>query len=313
MQHTMNSGLQDLLSILRSRRGFNAAACLNAKANLINNYFRGNGLNAAVFGLSGGVDSAVVAAVLAHAMHQPDSPIKRVVALIVPIDAIGSSGQDAAVTRAKEVVEVLGIESWTCDMSTPQVMARQVLQDASGVWMSQWSCGQMLSIMRTPLFYGAAAVLQQEGFRSLVVGTTNRDEGAYIGFFGKASDGMVDLQFLSDLHKSEVYALAELLGIPLSVINEKPRGDVWDGRTDEEMIGAPYDFLEFYQLLKCAPIDLAFEAFKAIDRLNGEAMDQFTMWSSVIEALHTTNAHKYRVGSPAVHLDVYERSVPAGW
>lgn len=170
MQHTMNSGLQDLLSILRSRRGFNAAACLNAKANLINSYFRDNGLNAAVFGLSGGVDSAVVAAVLAHAMHQPDSPIKRVVALIVPIDAIGSSGQDAAATRAKEVVEVLGIESWTCDMSTPQVMARQVLQDASGVWMSQWSCGQMLSIMRTPLFYGAAAVLQQEGFRSLVVG-----------------------------------------------------------------------------------------------------------------------------------------------
>jgi NAD+ synthetase len=302
--------LQNILAELRDQRGFDAEACLQAKADLINSYFRDNGLNAAVFGLSGGVDSAVVAAILHHAHCQPGSPIRRVVALIVPICAIGSSGQAAATDRAKEVAAALNIESWVCDMSTPQIMARQALQDGADLRMSQWTCGQMLSVMRTPVFYGAAALLQQEGYRSLVVGTTNRDEGAYIGFFGKASDGMVDLQVLSDLHKSEVYDLAWLLRIPRFVINEKPRGDVWDGRTDEEMIGAPYDFLELYQLMKCLPLD---QSLHIVSCLDGPGLDEFISWASAIEALHNVNAHKYRVGSPAIHLDVYERSVPGGW
>jgi NAD+ synthase (glutamine-hydrolysing) len=48
-------------------------------------------------------------------------------------------------------------------------------------------------VIRTPALYGAAALLQTHGYRSVVVGTTNRDEGSYLGFFGKASGGMVDL------------------------------------------------------------------------------------------------------------------------
>ena len=54
-------------------------------------------------------------------------------------------------------------------------------------------------------------------------GTTNRDEGAYLGFFGKASDGMVDLQPISDLHKSEVRALATRLGVPAEIVEAAPR------------------------------------------------------------------------------------------
>ncbi|WP_258957573.1 hypothetical protein [Legionella sainthelensi] len=42
----------------------------------------------------------------------------------------------------------------------------------------------------------------------------NRDEGSYVGFFGKASDAMVDIQLISDLHKSEVKKLALFLNIP---------------------------------------------------------------------------------------------------
>src|SRR4029079_19460688 len=127
-----------------------------------------------------------------------------------------------------------------------------------------------------------------------VVGTTNRDEGAYLGFFGKASDAMVDLQPISDLHKSEVRALARLLAVPAAVIDAEPSGDVWDGRTDAQMIGATYDDVELVLRLRELEMDPA-----AVAELRGA--------SAAVDRLHRTNAHKYAVGSPAVHLDVLPR------
>ena len=61
---------------------------------------------------------------------------------------------------------------------------------------------------------------------------------------------MVDLQSIGDFHKSEVYAIAKYLSLPEEIINEPPKGDVWDGRTDEQMIGATYDQIELFTLLK---------------------------------------------------------------
>jgi hypothetical protein len=127
----------------------------------------------------------------------------------------------------------------------------------------------------------------------VVVGTTNRDEGAYLGFFGKASDAMVDLQPISDLHKSEVRALARHLGVPDDLVDAVPSGDVHDGRVDEEMIGATYDDVEL--ALRMRELELPARGPAAIERK------------------HVENAHKYRVGDPAVHLDVMPRGVPGGW
>src|SRR5213075_1289727 len=131
-----------------------------------------------------------------------------------------------------------------------------------------------------------------------VVGTTNRDEGAYLGFFGKASDGMVDLQPISDLHKSEVRALARHLGVPDDVVDAVASGDVHDGRNDEQMIGASYDEVEAFLRLRELGLDPALCGARAL---------------AAIERQHATNRHKYAVGSPAVHLDVMPRGVPGGW
>ena len=173
-----------------------------------------------------------------------------------------------------------------------------------------WAEGQLLSVVRTPALYYAAALLQAQGYSSLVVGTTNRDEGAYLGFFGKASDGMVDLQPISDLHKHEVVLLAQHLGVPQEILDAPPAGDVYDGRTDAEMIGAPYWAVELHALLRCAGQD----PLQATALLDDPAEQR--QWQTFVDAIedhHRRNAHKYRVGSPAVHLDVYPRAVPGGW
>ncbi len=299
--------IDELTTYLRSSRGFDGPAVLDVKVDRVAAWFAEEGIDAAVVGVSGGIDSAVVLALLRRVAVRPDTALRRVIGLVAPIERPGATGQARAAQRGMEVVEAVGAELWHTPLGAVQDAAVTALADAAGTSLDDWTAGQLLSVVRTPVLYGAAAVLQAAGHRSVVVGTTNRDEGAYLGFFGKASDGMVDLQPISDLHKSEVRALAALLGVPRSVIDAAPRGDVWDGRDDAEMIGASYDEVEIVLRLRELGHDPVRIARGLVDG------DRLVAASAAVDRLHAQNAHKYRVGSPAVHLDVLPRGVPGGW
>jgi NAD+ synthase (glutamine-hydrolysing) len=121
---------------------------------------------------------------------------------------------------------------------------------------------------------------------------------------------MVDLQMISDLHKSEVRHLAEHLAVPASVSEVVPSGDMYDGRADEQVFGAPYDFVELYMHWLCARPQTR-ERWKA--GWSAPAQDQFDRWSDQLEKMHVYNAHKYLGRSPAVHLNIIEAAVPGGW
>ena len=80
----------------------------------------------------------------------------------------------------------------------------------------------------------------------LVAGTGNKIEDFGIGFFTKYGDGGVDISPIADLMKSEVFALAETLTVPASILNAAPTDGLFpDGRSDEDQIGASYDELEW--------------------------------------------------------------------
>ncbi len=82
--------------------------------------------------------------------------------------------------------------------------------------------------------------------RLLVTGTGNKVEDFGVGFFTKYGDGGVDLSPIADLMKSEVYALAEALGISGGIVQAPPTDGLWDdNRTDESQIGASYAELEW--------------------------------------------------------------------
>lgn len=82
--------------------------------------------------------------------------------------------------------------------------------------------------------------------RMLVAGTGNKVEDFGIGFFTKYGDGGVDLSPIADLMKSEVYALARVMGIHDEILQAKPTDGLWnDNRSDESQIGATYDELEW--------------------------------------------------------------------
>jgi len=286
------------LRALRSSRGFDAREVLDAKLCRLNRWFAAEKLNAAVVGLSGGVDSALVLGLLMAASKQAGSALRKVVPLLLPVAGPGATGQEAATERGRRVAAALGAEAWHVPLGPALAATVGALSNASGLAFSPWSEGQCLSIMRTPALYGAAALLQTHGFRSVVVGTTNRDEGAYLGFFGKASDGMVDVQPISDLHKSEVRSLALLLGVPSDIVSSPPSGDVFDGRSDEQMIGTTYDAIE--AVLRLLELD------------QDPAQAGAAAWQAVSRQ-HAANLHKYLGTSVAVHLDVMPRGIPGGW
>lgn len=207
---------QELLRRLRAARGFDAREVAQAKLGRLARFFSGNALDAAVVGVSGGVDSALVLALLQELVRR--AVLKRVVALLLPIGGRGATRQVEATAAGRVVATALGAEVWQAPLGDVQAALVASLTQASQLPFTPWAEGQALSVVRTPALYGAAALLQAHGLRSLVVGTTNRDEGSYLGFFGKASDGMVDLQPISDLHKSEVRVLAHLLGVPREIV-----------------------------------------------------------------------------------------------
>ena len=283
-----------MLSQLRSSRGFDAAEVAGAKIGRLARWFARAQLDTAVIGVSGGVDSALVLGLACAA------GLRRVVALAMPIGGRGATRQEEAAARARVVAHALGAELWEAPLGDALAATIASLSRASGLAFDAWAEGQCLSVVRTPALYGAVALLRAHGHRAVVVGTTNRDEGAYLGFFGKASDGMVDVQPISDLHKSEVRALARHLGVPADIVDAVPSGDVHDGRSDEQMIGASYDDIELVLRLK------------ELGRDPRGAVDMAASYDA-IERQHAVNRHKYAAGHPAVHLDVFPRGVPGGW
>jgi len=80
----------------------------------------------------------------------------------------------------------------------------------------------------------------------IVVGTGNKVEDFGVGFFTKYGDGGVDISPIADMYKSEVYSLAESLGVIQEIQDAAPTDGLWgDGRTDEDQLGASYEELEW--------------------------------------------------------------------
>jgi NAD+ synthetase len=300
--------MKALIEKTKKLRNFQAQAVLDRKLEAINSFFSYNNLDSCVIGISGGIDSAVAYKLMVEAAKQPNSPLKMIVALLMPITSPGTSNQGRATEQGLKVVESHPFtKHYICELGGAFQTYIGCLEGQLDInALSPWAIGQAASVLRTPNNYFHAAILQQQGYHSVVVGTINRDEGAYLGFFGKASDAMVDLQPIGDLHKSEVYALAELLGVHKDIIDATPAGDVWDEKVDEEMIGAPYWFVEMYMLCK---------EFTIIDYNLTDPQDiaDFAKYSYAIEHVHKKNVHKYRVGMPSHFVDVINRKIPGGW
>ncbi len=182
------------------------------------------GAKGLVVGVSGGVDSAVVAGLIQQAM--PGAAL----GLIMPCK---SNPQDAS--DAQEVCMTVGLPYQTVDLSD----AHQSIMKSIGISdietpETRLADANLRARLRMSTLY---AVANQRNL--LVVGTDNADE-VYCGYFTKYGDGGVDLLPIAGFTKGEVRQIASALGIPQAIIGKVPSAGLWPGQTDEEEMGITY-------------------------------------------------------------------------
>ena len=309
----LNDELTRLLNKYRDKRGSNIflSEYLRKKSKALNDYMIKFGLTACVIGVSGGIDSAVTLGILKYASKQSNSPIRKIQPLLLPsYNDEGVTGQQGATGRGKVVCKSLGLSPIEINLSPiTNIVTNHFDNNLLGKG-TNWAKGQLAPLMRTPILYNATSRLNEDGYKALVIGTINRSEGSYIGYIGKASDYMVDLQLITDLYKSEVYELARMLKLPKEVLDITPTGDMYDGRSDEEVFGVSYDALEL-----CLELINTQKADKDSDIavMSKKSKLLLELMLDRVDKIHSYNSHKYNVGSPAIHLDLIDTRIKNGW
>ena len=211
------------------------------------------GCAGAILGLSGGLDSALTAALC----HRAVGP--RCLALIMPVRPSGADEADAM-----DVARHLGVQSmviYLAPILSP--LADQLIPVRNGASndRARIARANLPPRLRMTLLYYYANLL---GY--LVVGTGNRSE-LEVGYFTKYGDGGVDILPLGSLVKSQVRELALEIGIPSRIVEKVPSAGLWEGQTDEQELGGSYADLDSYLLGDAGPGAPPPEAVQRIEEL----------------------------------------------
>ncbi|MGB3342252.1 MAG: NAD+ synthase [bacterium] len=170
-----------------------------------------------ILGLSGGLDSAVCAALMKRVTD-------NCLGLIMPIE---SALQD--IDDASRVADALNMRTEYTDLTSVYGNLTKLLPGGNQV-----ALGNIKARLRMVVLYYYANLNNY-----LVCGTGNKTE-LMLGYFTKYGDGACDILPLGDLYKYEVHQIAETLNIPKAIIEKTPSAGLWRGQTDEGEIGFPY-------------------------------------------------------------------------
>jgi NAD+ synthase len=172
-------------------------------------------------GLSGGIDSALVARLARDALGAD-----HVVGVQLPDARFPADLR----SETEEYARSLGIASRVIPIEPLLAPFRTSLPEVA----DRVALGNVTARVRMIVLY---AVARERRF--LVAGTGNKSE-LLLGYFTKYGDGGVDLLPLGDLYKTQVRALARELRLPSAIQERPPTAGLWEGQTDEEELGISY-------------------------------------------------------------------------
>jgi len=207
-------------------------------ADFIRGQLRQAGFERALLGLSGGIDSALVAYLVAEAIGP-----ERLLCVLMPY----RTSSPASRGDAEEVVRVLGCQSELVDITAMVDGLYGPASDASALRQ-----GNLMARMRMSVLYDRSVT-----WGGLVVGTGNKTE-ALIGYTTIFGDSACAFNPVGDLYKSQVRQVAAAIGVPEQIIRKAPSADLWPGQTDEAEAGFSYpelDRLLFWRIDKRRSVD----------------------------------------------------------
>ncbi|MGI9283877.1 MAG: NAD(+) synthase, partial [Pseudomonadales bacterium] len=199
-----------------------------------NDYTIKAGTRGFVVGVSGGIDSAVTSTLAAKTGHPT-------LCLEMPIHQADS--QDSRARRhidelEKQFSSVSSVRTDLTPLFDTFIKTMPAVENEDERFLTLANTRARLRM--TTLYYFA-------GLNNyLVAGTGNKVEDFGVGFFTKYGDGGIDLSPIADLTKTEVYAVAKILGVNQEIVVAKPTDGLWgDDRSDEDQLGASYPELEW--------------------------------------------------------------------
>lgn len=217
-------------------------------------------------GLSGGIDSALVARLARDSLGAG-----RVFGLLLPDAAFPSALLDETRAYARD----LGIEDRVVRIDGTEAAVRAALPEVD----DRVAWGNAKARIRMLLLYTIARER-----RLLVVGTGNKSE-LLLGYFTKFGDGGADLLPVGDLYKTQVRELAQALDLPEAIRRRPPTAGLWEGQTDEEELGMEYADLD--------RILFGLEQLYSVDEIAGATGLAVERVRRVVQRVET-NRHKRR-------------------
>ena len=186
-----------------------------------------------VVGLSGGIDSTLVAFLACEAVGK-----ENVFGIVMPSTTTPTEDK----LHGTVIAQTLGInyKEMAIDSILNEFLSvAQLEEDILAI-------GNLKARIRMSIIYFYA-----NSKNYLVCGTGNKSE-ILIGYFTKHGDGACDIEPIGDLYKTDVYELAKYLEIPQEIIDKPPRAGLWNNQTDEDEIGMTYKLLDkiLYQFIE---------------------------------------------------------------
>ena len=207
-------------------------------AEFIRGQLRQAGFERALLGLSGGIDSALVAYLVADAIGP-----ERLLCVLMPYRTSSPASRD----DAEEIVRRLRCESELVEITAMVDGLYGPASDASALRR-----GNFMARIRMSVLYDRSVT-----WGGLVVGTGNKTE-SLIGYTTIFGDSACAFNPIGDLYKSQVRQVAAAIGVPERVIRKAPSADLWPGQTDEAEAGFSYpelDRLLFWRIDKRRSVD----------------------------------------------------------
>ena len=217
------------------------------------------GINKAVLGLSGGIDSALVAYLAAEALGP-----ENVHAFTMPYRSSNPEREAHARLAAGE----LGINFQVIEITPMVDVYFNLYPDADNMRR-----GNKMARERMTILYDQSAACG-----ALVLGTSNKTE-LLLGYGTLFGDMASALNPIGDIYKSQVWQLSEEVGVPKAIIEKKPSADLWAGQTDEQELGFTYREVDelLYRMvdLRCSRDELIADGFAPgfIDKVSGKVQN----------------------------------------
>jgi NAD+ synthase len=181
------------------------------------------GFERAVLGLSGGIDSALVACLTAEAIGA-----RNVLCVLLPYRTSSSASR----ADAEELVAQLGCASRVIEI-TP-IVDGYFEGAIAGEEHTRLRLGNFAARARMAVLFDKSVA-----WNGLVMGTSNKTE-SLLGYTTIFGDNAAALQPIGDLYKSQVRQLSAEVGVPEAILRKPPTADLWAGQTDEDEVGLTY-------------------------------------------------------------------------